>query len=85
MATVNLDHVMIHLDYNREKFAEIRRRYRDEVTIDVPAHVGCAPLVSHSNKRTANDIVREYSLETLDDCMARSRHLRTGPLSVGTP
>ncbi|MCZ7648284.1 MAG: carbon-nitrogen hydrolase family protein [Planctomycetota bacterium] len=72
MATVNLDREIIHLDYNREKFAEIRRKYLGEAVIDIPPNVGSALLYSLTHKRRAMDIVREFELELLDDYFERA-------------
>ncbi|NLF02216.1 MAG: carbon-nitrogen hydrolase family protein [Anaerolineales bacterium] len=71
-ARVNLDRAMVHLDYQREKFREIERRYGDEVCIDTPPNIGSALITSLTDQRTALDIVREYELELLDDYLARS-------------
>lgn len=73
MATLNLDRAVIHLDHNRARFDAIRRAYGDEVEIRVPPHIGSALLISHSGERTAEDIVREYGLERLDDYFDRMR------------
>ena len=73
MATVNLDRAMVHLDYNREKFPEIERKYLGEIVIDVPANVGSALILSLTDKRTAADVVAEFELELLDDYFERSR------------
>ncbi|MEI8248364.1 MAG: carbon-nitrogen hydrolase family protein [Lentisphaerota bacterium] len=72
MAKVNLDRVMVHLDYNREKFADIEKKYGDEVCIDIPLNIGSALIYSQTEKRTAMDIAREYGLEQLDDYFNRS-------------
>lgn len=73
--TVNLDRVMVHLDLNRVKFPDIRKKYKDEVEIFIPANVAPALIFSHSDKRTAMDIVREFELELLDDYLDRSIEL----------
>ncbi|MBI4976694.1 MAG: carbon-nitrogen hydrolase family protein [Spirochaetes bacterium] len=70
-ARINLDYVMVHLDFNRDTFPAIRKKYRDEVTIDIPADIGPALMFSNTEKRTAMDIVREYGLELLDDYLDR--------------
>ena len=72
MATINLDRQMVHLDYNRDKFDDIRRKYGEEVIVDVPPNIGPALIYSTTEKRTAMDIVREFELELLDDYMKRS-------------
>ena len=71
-ATVNLDRAFVHLDFNGDKFPEIERKYRGEVTIDVPPDIGSAMIVSQTANRTAMDVVREFGLELLDDYFARA-------------
>ncbi len=72
MATVNLDRVMVHLDCNRDRFADIARKYLDEVSIDIPPNVGSALITSHTDRRTARDVVQEFGIELLDDYFDRS-------------
>ncbi|MBN8217212.1 MAG: carbon-nitrogen hydrolase family protein [Spirochaetes bacterium] len=77
-ATVDLDRVMVHLDFNREKFPDIERKYGREVTVDIPANVGPALITSRSDKRSAADLVREFGLETLDAYLERSTAANDG-------
>jgi len=72
IADVNLDRAMVHLDFNQDRFEDIRRKYGDEVLIDVPPRLGPALIFSLSDRRTAMDIVREFGLELVDDYFARS-------------
>ena len=72
MATVNLDKEIVHLDFNLEKFADIRRKYQDDITIDVPPNIGSALIYSNSDKRSAMDVVKEFKLELLDDYFDRA-------------
>lgn len=71
-ATVNLDRVIVHLDFNREKFPEIEKKYGDEVKIVIPANVSSALIYSLTGKRTAKDMVEEFNLELLDDYFERA-------------
>ena len=64
---INLDRVLVHLDYNAKKFPAIERQYRDEVRIDIPPNIGAALLSSRSAKRTAVEIAQEFELQLLDD------------------
>lgn len=64
---INLDRVLLHLDYNRTKFLAIERKYRDQVCISVPPNLGSALLYSCSEERSALDIAREFDLILLDD------------------
>lgn len=72
MARINLDGILVHLDLNRDKFPAIKRRYRDEVLIDIPPHAGSARIVSESDKRTACQIADEFGLIRLDDYLRDS-------------
>ena len=63
---------MVHLDFNRDKFPLIQKKYRDEVIIDVPANIGPALIYSESDKRSALDIAEEFKLELLEDYMKRA-------------
>ncbi|MCK5843978.1 MAG: hypothetical protein KAG97_04665, partial [Victivallales bacterium] len=72
VATVNLDRVMVHLDYNRDKFDGIRRKYGDEVIVDLPPNIGPALIYSTTEKRNAMDMVKEFELELFDDYMVRA-------------
>jgi len=71
-AEVNLDCMIVHLDYNQEKFSDIKKKYGDEVKIDIPANIGSALIYSQTDKRTAMDVVKEFNLELLDDYFERS-------------
>lgn len=71
-ATVNLDRVMVHIDFNGVKFPQIERKYLGEVRIEQPANIGSALIYSLTEKRTAMDIAEEFELELLDDYFERS-------------
>ena len=71
-ATVNLDRAMVHLDYNRDKFPEIEKKYLGEIVIDTPPNIGSALIFSNTDRLTAMDVVREFELELLDDYFERS-------------
>ena len=73
IAEINLDRVIVHLDYNMAKFPDIIRKYKNEVKIEVPANLGAAIIYSDSDKRTANDIAEEFELILLDDYLNRNR------------
>jgi hypothetical protein len=72
MATINLDRAMVHLDYNRDKFPEIEKKYLGEIVVDIPPNVGSALILSLTEKRTAADVVEEFELELLDDYFQRA-------------
>lgn len=66
-ARINLDRVMVHLDFNRDRFPEIERKYGRDITIDVPPNIGSALLYSRHPKYSAAEIAVEFGLELLDD------------------
>ena len=66
-AQINLDRVMVHLDYNAKKFPAIERRYGAAVRIDIPPNIGAALISSQSQDITALEIAREFELQLLDD------------------
>lgn len=77
-ARINLDRVVVHLDYNREKFPAMQKQYGDEIEIDIPRDIGSALIYSVSPDRTAADIASEHDLLLLDDYFARSLNMNRG-------
>ena len=77
-ATVNLDRAMVHLDYNRDKFMDIEKKYLGKVVVDVPPNIGPALIVSNAEEISAMDVVREFELELLDDYFARCIKMNAG-------
>ena len=69
---INLDRFMMHQDYNRERFADIQRKYKDEVRIDYNPILGIAVLYSESPKRSATEIACKFDLVELDDYLQES-------------
>lgn len=74
--TLNLDYVVAHLDYNHKKFEEIKRKYGSKVEIDITRPEAFFMLTSDTEGITAEDIVREFNLETRDEYYKRSSKLR---------
>lgn len=71
-ARINLDRVMVHLDFNREKFPDIEKEHLGEIVVDIPSNIGPALIYSLSDRISAMDVVREFELKLLDDYMAAS-------------
>ena len=85
VADINLDRVMMHLTWNQAKFADIIRKYGNEVTLAIPPSIGPALLYSNSPDRSAAEIAREFELVLLDDFLelareanATARRIRNG-------
>ena len=78
--TVNLDFAVLHIDFNYEKWPEIKRKYGPAVEIDVSAPEGVFMLVSHHPEVSATDVIEEFGLETRDEYFRRSERAREGAL-----
>ncbi|MFA6291738.1 MAG: carbon-nitrogen hydrolase family protein [Victivallales bacterium] len=83
IAEINIDRAIVHLDFNWEKFPEIKRKYGNEIEIDIPPDIGSALIYSRSGKRTAIDIVREFGLEPLDKYFERALNINSDKRSPG--
>jgi len=82
-ATINLDYVVAHLDYNREKLDAIAKKLRGHVAVDIPANIAPALVTNLTDRYVLADVVREFKLELLDDYMARSREANDGNRAPG--
>lgn len=78
---LNLDAVVLHLDYNHTKFAAIKERYGAAVEIDVSSPEAKCILVSHLRDKSARDIVAEFELEPLSDYFNRAEGIRRQALT----
>ncbi len=76
-ATVNLDSVLVHLDYNNNKLPAIKKKYGDKVIIDDTGYLGSIMIYNELEDRTIGDIVNEFNIELLDDYFNRSRDFRS--------
>ena len=70
----------MHGSHNAEKFADIRRKYKNQVLIDEDSPSAFAVLYSYSDEFTALDIAKEYELLSIEDYFANCRRLRKGSL-----
>ena len=66
----------MHGSDNAEKFADIRRKYKDQVLIDEDSPSAFAVLYSYSNEVSALDIAKEYELLSVKDYFADCRKIR---------
>lgn len=74
--TINLDYEVIHLDYNYRKFDSIKRKYRSKIELDVTRPEAISILVSNAKDVTAEDVIREFGLETRDEYFKRALEVR---------
>lgn len=81
-AKVNLDCCVAHLDYNGAKLSALKKKYGPEVTIADPGHLGSVLITSETKDLSAQDMVREFQIELLDDYFARSLVHRRAPGNI---
>lgn len=82
ITTINLDRKLVHLDYNWEKLIALKKKYGDEVTINDPGKLGCVMITSEKKGVTADDMIKEFKIEPLDDYFNDSRQQRTKYLNA---
>jgi apolipoprotein N-acyltransferase len=75
-AGINLDSTLVHMDYNMEKILEAKNKYKDNLTVYDPGHVGSVLLSCESADLTVMDIIKEFEIELLDDYFARALSVR---------
>ncbi len=80
-AVINLDRVLLHLDYNWPKLTEIKKKYGPEVEIDDTGKLASVLLYSNSDDFTVADLIREYELEPLDDYLKRAGAVAKNPVN----
>lgn len=74
-ARINLDREIIHYDFNAEKLAAARKKYRAQINVSDPDLLGSVLLTSETDKFTVRDIMREFGLTAWRDYYAASlRH-----------
>jgi len=82
VATVNLDRKLAHLDNNWEKLAALKKKYGKEVVVTDPGRLGVVMITSEKDGVTADDMVKEFNIELVDDYFNRSRELRYKQLGI---
>ena len=75
---INLDCRILHIDYNNanDRIHALKAKYKQRVGVDVAGDEGVYLLTSHHPRKTADDMIREFNLEPLDDYLNRSRAVR---------
>lgn len=70
-ARINQDRFLMHQDFNRTKFPEIRRKYWKEILIDSDSELGVSILYSCVEGLSAAEVAKEFDLIALDDYLKR--------------
>lgn len=71
VSSVNTDYEVFHLDYNRPKLTQARKKYGRKISVFEPGHLACVLLTSESPEITAAQVVEEFGIERLDDYFSR--------------
>ena len=79
-AKINTNCKVLHLDENREKFADVIRKYGRRVSIRNPGSVGTVTLFSNDPALPVETVMRDFALESFTDYLSRSRRVRENAL-----
>ena len=80
VATVNLDRKMAHLDFNWGKLTDLKKKYGDKVIIAEPGKLGSVLITSEHDRVSAEEMIKEFNIELLDDYFNRVRQIRSQQL-----
>jgi predicted amidohydrolase len=80
--TVNLDCKVVHLDYNHEKLAAMRKKYGPKVSVYDPGYIGAVLMASETDEITSDDLLQEFGIELWDDYYARALAHRHDPKNM---
>ena len=69
---MNLDFRVCHLDYNTEKLAAAKKKYKNAIRIDTPSYLGRVLLSAEDASLTADDVLREFDIQTADEYFAKN-------------
>ena len=75
-AYINTNCRVMHLDFNRDRFPDLMRKYGRRVTIRNPGSVGAVTLVSNDPDLPVDSVMKEFNFEPLTDYLARARRIR---------
>lgn len=71
-AAVNLDRCSVHLDGNAAKLRAAKEKYGRAIRVSDPGYLGSVLLTSETADFSAQDVVKEFGIELLDDYFGRS-------------
>jgi predicted amidohydrolase len=78
-ATINLDYVLIHYDFNEEKIKALKNEYGSDVTIYDPGNLGYVMISSECDYIRATEMVERFDICSLDAYLQHSLDLRNNP------
>ena len=80
-AEINMDRKLLHLDFNKEKFGAMTRKYGPKITIDILEPEDIFALGSEMDDVSVDDLIREFNLEHRSDYFERSKKARREALA----
>ena len=75
-ARVNLDSQIVHIDYNQQKVADMKKQYQQYVKIEVASPEAVYFLSSLHSGKSIQEMIREFEIGTLDEYLDRARRER---------
>jgi predicted amidohydrolase len=75
-ARINLDSRVVHIDYNIQRVADLKKKYGPLVKIDTASPEAVYYLSSLHPEKSVHDMIREFQIETLDIYLDRARVMR---------
>ena len=82
VATVNLDYKIVHQDFNLVKIVELKKKYGDKVIITEQGELGVLMITSEHDQISADEMIKEFNIELLDDYFERSIQARSQKLKA---
>lgn len=77
VADLNLDFALVHLGGNKDKLSQLKEKYGDRVTIEDPGKLAVVMVTSEHPSISAEEMLKEFDIESLDHMLERSRELRS--------
>ena len=74
-ANINLDRVLVHLDFNDTKLKQLKTRYGRKVHIHDPGHLGAVAITSDHEHVSAREMIDELAIEDLDQYLKRASEM----------
>jgi len=81
VAEINLDFVLVHLGGNKVKLSRLKEKYGDRVIIEDPGKLAVVMVTSEHPSKSAEEMLEEFDIESLDHMLERSRKLRSSHMS----
>ncbi|MDD5521452.1 MAG: carbon-nitrogen hydrolase family protein [Kiritimatiellae bacterium] len=80
-AKINLDSKVVHIDYNAERVADLKKKYQESVKVEVFSPEAVYFISSHHPEKSVEDMIKEFNIEIYDAYRDRARAERKKYLS----